>query len=136
MPTPDEFDTATIDLLFALRDSLTSDGPSRLDFWAGRAASAIETAAAGSSTASEAITTAARKLQIPTLTPIAAESATRAAVVIDTDYEGWAAHVARTVIYIVALANVQRDERKAAASTRKKPTSSKPDAPTLTEVPF
>jgi len=59
-PHPDQLDQATIGLIFALRDSLTDDGPSRLDFWGGRAATAIETAAAGADNANQAITIAAR----------------------------------------------------------------------------
>ena len=54
-PTPDQYDQATIDLIFALRDSLTDDGPSRIDFWNGRATSALLTAAAGSDNAGQAI---------------------------------------------------------------------------------
>lgn len=64
---PELLDQATIDLIFALRDSLTEASPNRIDFWNGRAASAIATAAAGSQSAGQAITTAARKLQIDTL---------------------------------------------------------------------
>lgn len=115
MSTDDELDAATIDLVFALRDSLTDDGPSRLEFWSGRAVSALETAAAGSDSAGQAITTACRKLQIPTLTPAAAEQAVKAAQVIDVDYQRWAAHIARNIVYIVALATVQRDARKIGA---------------------
>ena len=112
MTTPEKLDETTVALVFALRDSLTPDGPSRLDFWAGRAASAIETAAAGSSDAHQAITTACRKLQIPVLTKDASKAAVQSAAVIDTDYEAWAAHVARSIVYIVALANTRREVRK------------------------
>lgn len=114
-PTADQLDAATIQLVFALRDSLTSGGPSRLDFWGGRSVTAIETAAAGSTTAGQAITTAARKLQIPCLTGGASKEAKAAADVIDADYEAWAAHVARNIVYIVALANVARATRKPSA---------------------
>lgn len=109
-PTADELDAATIDLIFALRDSLTD--VSRLDFWAGRATTALETAAAGSDTAGQAITTCCRKLQIGTLTAAASKTAAAAAAVIDRDYQAWAEHVARNIVYIVALASVQRDARK------------------------
>ena len=65
-PTPEQLDRATIDLIFALRDSLTEDGPSRIDFWTGgRAISALDAAAAGAATGAEAVTLAAQKLQIP-----------------------------------------------------------------------
>jgi hypothetical protein len=40
-----QLDRVTIDLIFALRDSLTDDGPSLIDFWSGgRAITALETA--------------------------------------------------------------------------------------------
>lgn len=129
MTTPEQLDTATIDLIFALRDSLTDAGPSRLDFWGGRASTAIETAAAGSTTAGQAITTAARKLQIDTLTASASKQAKAAAEIIDDDYEAWAAHVARNIVYIVALANTQRDARK-------KPTTDKPTTAARIEEPM
>ena len=108
--TPEALDAITVDLVFALRDSLTD--VSRLDFWQGRAATAIETAAAGSETWSQAVTTAARKLQIDTLSNEAAKAVTRLADQLGDDYEAWASHIARNVVYIVALANVQRDARK------------------------
>jgi len=120
-PTPDELDTATIDLIFALRDSLTDDGPSRADFWAGRAVTAIETAAAGADSAGQAITIAARKLQIETLTPSASEVALRAAEVIDRDFQAWASHIARNSVYIAAVAYVARETR-----TKPKAKSAKP----------
>lgn len=112
-PTTDQLDNATIALIFALRDSLTDDGPSRLDFWSGgRAATALETAAAGASTAAEALTIAARKLQIPQITLNQSKAAIRACQVIDTDYPAWAEHISRTIIYIIALADIERQSRK------------------------
>lgn len=116
-PTPDQLDAATIDLIFALRDSLTEDGPSRLDFWGGRVTTAIQTAAAGSDTAGQAITTAARKLQIDTLRSATAPAVKKLAAVIDQDFEAWAAHVDRSLVYIVALAAVENKSRKAAKTT-------------------
>lgn len=112
-PTREDLDQATIDLIFALRDSLTDDGPSRIEFWSGgRAATAIATAAAGSETAGQAITTAARKLQIPQIASSHASTIRRVAEVIDADYQAWAAHVDRNIVYIVALADVERQSRK------------------------
>lgn len=115
MPTPtiDQLDKATIDLIFALRDSLTDDGPSRMDFWGGRVTTAIQTAAAGSDNAGQAITTAARKLQIETLRKSTAKQVSDLAEIIDQDYEAWAAHVDRTLVYIIALAALENKKRKA-----------------------
>jgi hypothetical protein len=124
----EELDRATIDLLFALRDSLTDDGPSRLDFWTGgRAATALTTAAAGAETGSEAVTTAARKLQIPQIATSQAATVKRVIAVIDRDYPAWARHVDRNIVSIVALADVERQTRKAARAAAAQP------QPTLTD---
>lgn len=125
-PTPEQLDSATIDLIFALRDSLTDDGPSRIDFWGGRATTAIQTAAAGSDTAGQAITTAAHKLQITTLTTNAAKRARRAAEIIDADYQAWATHIDRNLVYVVALAQLENRTNKTAKKTAK----------TTEEIPF
>lgn len=119
-PTPEDLDFATIKLIFALRDSLTDDGPSRLDFWNERATTAIETAAAGASTAGQAITTAARKLQIPSLTKPAAQHAADAAEIIDQDYTAWARHIQQNIVYIVALARIENTEIQEAKKKAKK----------------
>lgn len=118
MPTPEQFDQATIALVYALRDSLT-DSVSRLDFWQERCRTAIETAAAGSETASQAITTACRKLQIDNLALDAGKKAIVAAQIIDTDYPGWAAHIHRNIVYIIALARLDNAEKKAAKRAEK-----------------
>lgn len=111
-PTPEQFDAATIDLIFALRDSLTDDGPSRLDFWSGRATTAIQTAAAGSDNAGQAITTAAHKLQIETLRSTTAKQVKTAAEIIKQDYSAWATHVDQNIVYIVALAQIENRNKK------------------------
>lgn len=114
MPEPKKLDTATIDLIFALRDSLTDSGPSRLDFWSGgRGISALQTAAAGADCAAQAVTIAARKLQIPQLSAKASVAVKKAAEVIDLNYAAWAAHVDRSIVYIFALADVERQTRRA-----------------------
>lgn len=121
-PKPDEFDQATIRLIFALRDSLTDDGPSRIDFWSGgRAISALEAAAAGASTASEAITLAAKKLQIPQIDKRQAKTVAEVAELIDQDYPAWAAHITRNAVYILALADIQRIEQRDTAKTKTEP---------------
>lgn len=121
MPTPtrDQHDLATIWLIFALRDSLTDDGPSRLDFWGERGRTAIETAAAGSDNAGQAITTMCRKLQIPTLGKEASERAQDAAEIIDQDYPAWARHIQQTIVYVMALARVKNTEAQDAKKAGK-----------------
>lgn len=132
-PSTDLLDEATITLIFALRDSLTDDGPSRIDFWSGgRAATALTTAAAGASTAAEALTIAAHKLQIPQISARQAKPVVDAMRIIDEDYEAWAAHIDRTIVYIIALADIQRQERQA-----KHPKAEKPaDTPITTDQPL
>ena len=133
-PDLDALDRATITLVFALRDSLGDASPDRLEFWNTRAKTAIEAAAAGSSTAAEAVTAACRKLQIDTLTMGAsAQVVAHVAPVIDADYPGWAAHVARTLTYIIALARVENDEAKAA---RKKPITATTNTTPQEGIPF
>lgn len=112
-PTNDQLDQATIRLIFALRDSLTDEGPSRIDFWSGgRAISALESAAAGASTGAEAVHMAARKLQIPQISKTAAKTVVDAVSVIDSDYAAWAAHITRNAVYILALADIERIEQR------------------------
>lgn len=113
--TDDTLDQATIDLIFALRDSLTD--VSRLDFWNGRCTSAIETAAAGATTMPQAITIAAQKLQIDTLTREASTTVVHVTETLGGHYEAWASHVARNIVYLVALARVENDSRKTAKKT-------------------
>lgn len=123
-PDVDALDRATVTLIFALRDSLTDASPSRLDFWDTRAKTAIEAAAAGSATAAEAVSAACRKLQIDTLTKDAAgRVVTDVTPIIDADYPAWAAHVARTITYIVALARVENDETKTAKAAARTATT-------------
>lgn len=119
MPTPttEQLDQATIDLIFVLRDSLTDDSPSRRDFWGGRCTTAIQTAAAGADNAAHAITIAARKLQIEVLTTEASKRASKAAAIIDMDYQKWETHIDQTLIYIVALAKIQNSTQKAKKTT-------------------
>jgi hypothetical protein len=135
-PSADELDEATIALIFALRDSLTDEGPSRLDFWTGgRAATALETAAAGASTASEALTIAARKLQIPQVAAKQSKTVVQACRTIDRDFPAWTSHVARNIVWIVALADVQRQERKGAKATTE-PAPASPTSPTESTEPL
>ncbi|AKV55522.1 hypothetical protein BACT_1086 [Bifidobacterium actinocoloniiforme DSM 22766] len=112
-PTEDQMDEATINLIFALRDSLTDDGPSRIDFWSGgRAATAIQTAAAGSSESHQMLTTACRKLQIPQITVSQSPAVLSACELIDADYAAWQDHIDRTIVYIIALADMRRRQAK------------------------
>ena len=111
-----DLDAVTVDLIFALRSSLTD--VSLLDFWSGRVTTAISTAAAGSDSAGQAITTACRKLQIGSPAAKTAPDMVRIAERIDADYQAWASHVSRNIIYIVAIAMADRDNRKTTKSTK------------------
>lgn len=137
--TPDQLDAATVDLIFALRDSLTDAGPDLIDFWNERAATAIETAAAGADTAPQALSIACRKLQIEGIKPGAVDTAKRATDVMGEDFQAWVAHVSKTMPYIVMLARLDRDNRKKPA---KKKTTNAPEMPKTKhnaneqEIPF
>lgn len=119
--TPDRLDELTVRLIFALRDSNEHVEPR--DFWNDRVQTAIETAAAGSDNIHQAVTYAARKLQIVGLTRHAAETVVAVAAELDGHYQQWSAHVADTAIYIVALARVANADAKAA---KKKPQAETP----------
>ncbi|MSS45311.1 hypothetical protein FYJ43_04465 [Cutibacterium sp. WCA-380-WT-3A] len=127
-PTPEELDAVTVDLIFALRSSLTD--VSLLDFWAGRVTTAITTAAAGSEDAGQAITTAFRKLQIESPSIYCADGLKRIGRAIDVDYQAWASHVSRHIVYIVALAMTERDKHKIIKKSTEKTTA------TTEEIPF
>ncbi|GAB3191865.1 hypothetical protein [Nesterenkonia suensis] len=109
-PTLDELDAVTIDLIFILRDSLTE--LSALDFWSGRAVSAIQTAAAEADDPGHAISRAAEKLQIDSLPGSVAEKVRDISTTIRRDYQAWADHVDRNLIQVVALASAERDQRR------------------------
>ena len=110
--TPDDLDGITVDLILTMRDSLTDVSP--LDFWSGRVSTALETAAAGSDSMPQAITTMAHKLQIDTLAKDSSVVCRQIAERIGEHYQQWAEHVARTGVYVVALARVVNDSRKTA----------------------
>ena len=110
--TPDELDQATIDLIFALRDSLTDVSP--LDFWGGRAATALATAAAGADTIQQAVTIAARKLQIEVIDAKASPVVVDVAKRLDPHFAAWATHLEKTLVYIIALARAINGDARAA----------------------
>lgn len=128
----DVLDAVTIDLIFALRDSLTDDGPSYQEFWSGRCASALKTAAASATTGAEAVTRAAAKLQIDVFATARSKNVVAAVEVIDRDYRAWARHIDRNLTYILALAVVEREERKAKAAAKKATRGAEPSTPNQT----
>ena len=101
----------SIDLTNALLDSADVKTIGVSNWW-GRAQTALETAAAGAENAGHAVTIAARKLQIDTLSKASAETIARVSPIIDEHWQEWAQNVARESVYIVALARVAREERK------------------------
>lgn len=117
-PTKQQLDDATISLIYALRDSLTDNSPSRLDFWMGRATTAIDTAAAGADSASHMVTIACRKLQIDVLTTEASKRVVTAAKTIDADYPTWQRHIQQNLVYIVALAKIDNTAKKQARKAK------------------
>ena len=113
--TPDRLDDLTIQLCFALRDSLTDVSP--LDFWQGRAATALATAAAGADSIQQAITIAARKLQIAGFDAKSSPIVVTVAKELDPHFRQWATHLDKTLVYIIALARVENTARKTKPET-------------------
>lgn len=111
-PSLEDLDRATITLIFVLRDSLTDAGPSYMDFWSGRATSALQTAAAGADNAAHALTIATRKLQIDSLRTSTAAKTAEAIKTIDQDYTTWATRVDQHLIYLMQLAFLEREDHK------------------------
>ena len=107
---PDRLDDLTIQLCFALRDSLTDVSP--LDFWQGRAATALATAAAGADSIQQAITIAARKLQIDGFDAKASPIVVAVAKELDPHFRQWATHLDKTLVYIIALARATNADAK------------------------
>ena len=108
--TPDRLDDLTIQLCFALRDSLTDVSP--LDFWQGRAATALATAAAGADSIQQAITIAARKLQLDGFDAKSSPVVVAVAKEPDPHFRQWATHLDKTLVYIVALARATNADAK------------------------
>ena len=134
--TPEQLDEATLTLIFALRDSLTDDGPSFIDFWSGgRCISALEKAASASC-AAEALTKAAHSLQIPQIYAKRAKDVVEACAIIDQDYQAWARHIERNRIMIVALADVKRQEMRAEKTARNEAKKTETKPTDLQEVMF
>ena len=116
--TKEELDDQTVRLLFALRDSLTDVSP--LDYWSGRAYSAITTAFAGADDAAEAISIACRKLQIESLDKNSSAEIVKIVESMRGDYQQWASHIDRNLVYIIALARVRnRAAKQKTAATQK-----------------
>lgn len=107
----------TVGLVSALLDSADVDTIGVANWWP-RAQSALEAAAAGAETAGHAVTIAARKLQIDTLSKPSAHTVQRVAPILDSRWPEWVDTVAKEAVYIVALTRVHREESRAA---RKKP---------------
>ncbi|APT92903.1 hypothetical protein CPHO_08395 [Corynebacterium phocae] len=126
---PVDLDKATIDLIFILRDSLTDNGPSRMEFWADRATTAIAAAAAGAESFGQAVTIAAHKLQIDTLTAAASKRLKTVAETLEPNFQEWVTHVDKTLVYIVALAKTENTIRKEEKAAKKSNTKSE-------EAPF
>ncbi|GAA3878415.1 hypothetical protein GCM10022243_48900 [Saccharothrix violaceirubra] len=110
-PSPDELIQATVAWLNALLDSASADVLGVAHYW-DRAQSALITAATAD-TVGEAVTTAARKLQIETTQARTDTALLEACAVIAADYPAWQARVEREAVYLVALARVARTARKA-----------------------
>lgn len=113
LPDLDPLTQATIDLASAVLDSADIEVIGKSD-WYSRAQAALETAAAGSQSTAEAVTTMGRKLQIyGALDARSSETVTRVAPVIDAHWNEWVEKVARESTYLIALTRMTRNARRA-----------------------
>ena len=119
--TPDRLDDLTVQLTFALRDSLTDVSP--LDFWQGRAITALATAAAGAGSIQQAITIAARKLQIDGFDAKSSPIVVAVAKELGPNFQQWATHLDKTLVYIIALARAANSDAKESRRAAKQPAS-------------
>lgn len=108
----DDLTTLTVEWLSALLDSASVDIIGATHWW-DRAASALETAAAGADSAAQATTIACRKLQIDVLSEQSSATVADIAARLDTRWGEWVEKIAAESIYLVALCRVQRAERRA-----------------------
>lgn len=109
----DPLERATVDLMFALRDSLTDRGPSFVEFWSGgRCESAIRAAAAGATDAAEAVSKTAHQLQIDQYTVTQSPEVVRIVAVIGPRFQEWKHLVKRKTPYLRALADVERAAKR------------------------
>lgn len=108
--TPNNLQDATVTWLSALLDSASVDTIGVTNWW-DRATSALATAATAT-TYGEATTTAARKLQIDTLTARTAETITQLEPLITADYPAWQHLAASETPYLIALTRITRQANR------------------------
>lgn len=133
--TDDELQTMAEQLVDALLSSASVDTIGALHWW-DRAKTALETAAASSTTWAQCVARAARKLQIETLTAESSATVAGLARVLDDPavYQRWARQAARDAIYTVALVRAAREQRRTTRAAAKNPTLTHPEATPTTTV--
>src|ERR1700749_1891934 len=112
-PTHEALSEATVALLSALLDSASSDVIGAANWWP-RAEAALSTSAAGASTVGEAVTIAARNLQIDTTAARTDAALAQACEVIAAGFSDWQSLMDREAVYLIALTRIHRQARKAA----------------------
>lgn len=123
-PTPPETILADLAVEFvnAILDSVDTAVIKPMDFWE-RAKTALETGAAISTTWATCVSKTGRKLQISTLTKSSGETVTRIGIALG-DPAAFAAFrrlIARDGIYLIAMARVARDTRRAERAETRNP---------------
>lgn len=91
--------------------------------WWDRAKTALETAAASSTSWPQCVSRAAKKLQIETLSPQSSQTIAELATVLDDPqtFAAWARLAARDAVYTVALVRAAREQRREQAKRDKTP---------------
>lgn len=110
MTTPNNLQDATVTWLSALLDSASVDTIGVKNWW-DRATAALATAATAD-TYGEATATAARKLQIDTLTARTAATVTQLETTITADYPAWQHLAATETPYLIALTRITRQNTR------------------------
>lgn len=109
--TRDEMLRQAIDLVRAMMGSASSEKIRRIEWWS-RAKTALETAARSSDSYGSMVSVMGRKLQIDVTTIATAEYVARVGLAAGDDFEAFRRFVAAEALYIVAIAQAERNQRR------------------------
>lgn len=111
--TDDEQLQAAIELVRAMMSSASAKHIRPIEWWS-RAKSALETAATCADSFGSLVSTMGRKLQIEVTRVWTGQEIVRLAHVVGSDFETWRRYVVAEALYVVAIAQAESKERRAA----------------------
>lgn len=111
---------AAIDLVRAMMGSASSDKIRRIEWWI-RARNALETAATSADSFASMVSTMGRKLQIDATTISTARVVADLAHAVASDFEAFRRYCEREHLFIVAIAQAEAAERRAARDANPNP---------------